>query len=46
MSNASIKAKRFAINSFDKFSKEELTMLKEWIDSLAKIESPKPWKVK
>jgi len=30
----------------DKFSKEELNTLKEWIDSLAKIESPKPWKVK
>ena len=30
----------------NKFSKEELNILKEWIDSLGKIESPKPWKVK
>ena len=30
----------------EKFSKEELNILKEWIDSLGKIESPKPWKVK
>ncbi len=30
----------------DKFSKEELNILKEWIDDLGKIESPKPWKVK
>jgi len=30
----------------NKFSKEELNILKEWIDSLDKIESPKPWKVK
>jgi cytochrome c len=30
----------------DKFSKEELSILKKWIDSLGKIESPKPWKVK
>jgi len=30
----------------NKFSKKELNILKEWIDSLAKIESPKPWKVK
>ena len=30
----------------DKFSKEELNILKEWMDSLGKIESPKPWKVR
>jgi len=30
----------------DKFSKEELNSLKEWIESLGKIESPKPWSVK
>ncbi len=29
-----------------KFSKEELNILKEWIDSLGKIELPKVWKVK
>jgi cytochrome c len=30
----------------DKFSKKELNILKEWIDSLGKIEVQKPWKVK
>ncbi|WP_232087471.1 c-type cytochrome [Sulfurovum indicum] len=30
----------------DKFSKEELIILKEWIDSLGKIEAPKPWRSK
>jgi len=30
----------------NKFSKEELNILKEWIDSFATIEAPKPWKAK
>ena len=30
----------------NKFSKEEVNILKEWIDSLGKIESVKPWSVK
>ena len=30
----------------EKFSEEELNILKDWIDSLGKIESPKTWKVK
>jgi len=30
----------------NKFSKEELMILKEWIDSLGKMNEPKPWKSK